>query len=307
MFDKLILASLRRVPQPVMRRLAARYIAGETLDEALAELAGLAQRGHAGILDILGENVATDDAARAAAGAYREALLGIAQRKLDPYVSIKPTHPGLALSEKLCLGLYRELARECAQNGLFLRVEMEDHPTTDATLRIFEALRTEFDNVGIVLQARLFRTPDDIRGLAPGRLDVRVVKGVYLEPKDIAHTDVLAIRAAYVECTRLLIERGARLGLATHDDILGEELIALARGAGLTQEDYEFQVLMGVRMPLWQQWKQDGHRVRVYIPYGPEWRAYSTRRLAKNPQILRHVIRDTLTSWISGSGSGRAG
>lgn len=293
----LVLATLPYIPRPLMRRLASRYIAGETLEEALAKLASLAAHGHPGILDILGEHIADEAEARAVAASYAAAADQLAARRLDAYVSVKPTHLALTMNEALCLELYGGLAAHCRARGLRLRVEMEDHPTTDATLRVFEALRARFDNVGIVLQSRLFRTLDDIDRLAPGPLHVRMVKGIYLEPPAIAHTEAEPIRAAYVACTRKLLERGATISFATHDDALADRCVTLIGEFGHPRDGYEFQVLLGVREPLWERWRAAGHSVRVYVPYGPDWRAYSTRRLRKNPQILRHVMRDTLMFW----------
>lgn len=294
LFQKLVLASLPWIPRPVMRRLASRYIAGETLDEALDTLAELARRGHPGILDILGENIADEREARTVAASYCEAASAIAAHGLDCYVSVKPTHVGLTMREDLAFELYSKIAAHCSPLGLFVRVEMEDHPTTDATLRVYERLRERHGNVGIVLQSRLLRTPADIERLRPGPLDVRLVKGIYLEPAAIAHTEAEPIRVAYVECARQLAARRARISLATHDEGLAERCLAVLGELGRGRGDYEFQVLLGVREELWDLWKRAGHAVRVYVPYGPEWRAYSQRRLRKNPQILRHVMRDTL-------------
>lgn len=295
MLEKLVSASLPLVPQPIMRRLAMRYIAGETLESALEVLAGLAGRGFPGILDVLGEGVRDRGEARAAADHYLEAAEAVARRGLDAYLSVKPTHFGLNLDTELCHALYAELARRAADLSLFVRVEMEDATTTDATFAVFEKLRAEFDNVGIVLQARLFRTLADIDVLARTPLDVRMVKGVYLEPAKIAHTEPEAIRDAFLACTRKLFEKGAHVRLATHDGPMAERLIALVEELGVEKERYEFQVLMGVQEQLWNRWRDAGHRVRVYVPYGPEWRAYSTRRLQKNPEIIRHVMRNALS------------
>jgi proline dehydrogenase len=145
-----------------------------------------------------------------------------------------------------------------------------------------------------VLQSRLFRTPKDVDELAEGPLDVRLVKGIYLEPASIAHVDPEPIRVAYVEIARKLFARGARVGLATHDEGLGERCLAVARELGVAKDRYEFQVLLGVREELWDLWKKAGHRVRVYVPFGPDWRAYSLRRMKKNPQIVGHVLRNML-------------
>jgi len=293
-FHERLVEVLTHVPRPVMRRLSARYIAGERLDEALAKLEELARRGHPGILDILGEGVATAEQARRVLGEYEEAARAVAERRLDAYVSVKPTHFAMGVSEDLAHELYAALARRCRELGLFLRVEMEDHPTTDGTLRIFARLRAEFDNVGIVLQSRLFRTPRDIEALPDVPVHVRMVKGIYLEPPEIAHVDPDPIRDAYLACCERLFARGASISFATHDEGLAERLLELVRRMGVAPERYEFQVLLGVREPLWRTWHAAGHRVRVYVPYGPDWLAYSLRRLKHNPQILGHVVRATL-------------
>jgi len=295
LFERAVLSTLPYVPTPLMRRLASRYIAGERLEDALARIAALQAAGHASIIDVLGEDVRDEAHCREVVDAYKRCAEAVSERRLDCYVSVKPTHVGLKLSEELCYSLYSELAEHCRARGLFLRVEMEDAPTTDGTLRVFERLRPSFANVGIVLQSRLFRTPDDIRKLAPGPLHVRMVKGIYLEPAAIAHTEPQPIRDAYVECTRLLIERKACVSFATHDEQLADRLIPLAEGSGQPREAFEFQVLLGVREPLWSTWKARGQRVRVYVPFGPEWRPYSLRRMRKNPQILKHVMKAALT------------
>ncbi|MFT5291887.1 MAG: proline dehydrogenase [Planctomycetota bacterium] len=299
LFDRIAIAAIPLVPRPIMRSLASRYIAGETLGEAIAELTQLQQRGHTGIVDLLGEDVEDAAAAKAVVDDYREVATSIQAAGLDAYVSIKPTHLGLRISEQLCLENYREMIQFCGERGQFVRVEMEDHTTTDATLRIFETLRGEFDSVGVVLQSRLFRTKADIEGLLHGPnadrpLSVRMVKGIYLEPANVAHITPVPIREQFLLLSRLLLENGARVSFATHDGPMGAKLIALVKELGLSHENYEFQVLLGVQEALWNTWKDSGHPVRVYVPYGPEWRAYSTRRLGKNPEIFRHVLRDLM-------------
>lgn len=296
MLHKLLIGTLPLLPRPLMRHFAGKYIAGETLEEELAKLRDLAMQGFPGILDILGEGSSDEGHAREAANAYKQAARAIASAGLDSYVSVKPTHFGLLESEDSALELYRELASECRDLGLFLRVEMEDHPTTDATLRIYEALRGEFGNqVGIVLQARLFRTLKDIDQLAPGPLDVRLVKGIYLEPAEIAHTDHGAISQAYLDCARRLLDRGdVQLRLATHDEPMAHHLLELVKEFDLPADRFEFQVLLGVQEPLWHKWKAAGHTVRVYVPYGPDWREYSQRRLRHNPELFKAVVRDVL-------------
>ena len=287
---RIITSTLPLIPRPVMRRLSARYIAGEELEDALVRMADLAARGHSGIVDVLGEDVADEQAARAALELYRAACDGVVQRGLDAYTSIKPTHFGLRLSPDLCFELYTEMLVHAAGKGQFVRVEMEDHSTTDATLALFARLREQHENVGIVVQSRLFRTPDDIDAL-PANSNVRLVKGIYLEPAELAHTDYTPIREAFVAQARQLWEAGHTVALATHDEPMGSELCQVVRELGVAPERYWFEVLLGVQERLWRVWLEQGHEVKVYVPYGPEWRSYSQRRLKKNPEIMRHVIR----------------
>jgi proline dehydrogenase len=298
--NRALLALLEKLPKAAIRPFAARYIAGEELGAAVACLEQLAAEGFQGIVDLLGEDVSSAEGARAVAREYAAIAARVAERGLDCYVSVKPTHVGLRLSEDLALSLYRELAGSCRARGVFVRVEMEDASTTDATLRIFAALRREHENVGIVLQSRLLRTPRDVERLlgesrgVRGRLAVRLVKGIYLEPAAIAHVEPGPIREAYVALSRRLLEGGARVSFATHDELLADELLALARSGGHGAADYELQVLLGVREGLWREWKRRGQPVRVYVPFGPEWKAYSLRRMRKNPELLRAVARAAL-------------
>jgi proline dehydrogenase len=292
-FVKAIVAALPLVPRPIMRRISARYIAGETLGDALQQLTALAAEGHPGIIDLLGEDVVGEAASRKVMNEYKEAADAVHAAGLDAYVSIKPTHLGLRTSRDLALELYTDLARHCAARQQFMRVEMEDHTTTDDTLWVFARLRESFSNVGIVLQSRLRRTPEDIRALPP-ESDVRMVKGIYLEPATVAHTDYVPIRDAFVTECEQLWRAGHRIRLATHDEHMAARCLQLAADLGVARDRYEFEVLLGVQQPLWGRWKARGYKVRVYVPYGPEWRAYSTRRLKKNPAIAGHVLRAIL-------------
>ena len=290
LIHRAVLGAMPLIPGPVMRRLSSRYIAGERLDEALKVLTRLQEEGYGGILDILGEDVADEGEAREVQQSYAEAASGLARHNLQASISIKPTHLGLRISPELALELFSGLAQHCQELGLFLRVEMEDHTTTDATLELHRALRGEFEQVGIVIQSRLFRTPKDIEQL-PAASNVRMVKGIYLEPADIAHTEADPIRKAFAEQSMSLLTAGHKVAFATHDQQLGDWLIHACEEASIAKASWEFQVLMGVQRSLWSQWRDLGAKVRVYVPFGSNWRAYSTRRLAKNPQILGHVIR----------------
>jgi len=295
MLQRLLIATLPLVPTPIMRRLSAKYIAGETLEEALRRLEALGRDGYPGVIDLLGEEVSEEAAADAAAQEYILAAEGIRERSLDAYVSIKPTHLGLALDKESCLARYRKVAGRCAELGIRLRVEMEDTRFTDDTLSLYEELRTTHPNCGVVVQARLFRTLEDISALSEGEHDVRLVKGIYLEPAEIAHTESAAITDAYIDCAEALLARGARTSFATHDEVLVErlgEVIAKAEA----HDRCELQVLDGVRASFWSSWRDGsdsvpGQTLRVYVPYGPDWRAYSIRRMRKNPQMFKAVTK----------------
>jgi len=289
-FTKAIVAALPLVPRPLMRRMASRYIAGESLDEALALLTKLQSEGYPGAIDLLGEDVAGESAARAVQREYLHIATATKARGLDSYLSIKPTHLGLRTSRDLALELFTELARATATSAQFVRVEMEDSTTTDDTLWLFTKLRESFDNVGIVLQARLKRTLADVRAL-PSESDVRIVKGIYIEPAAIAYSEYIPIRDSFSEACQLLWRAGHRVRLATHDEAMGARCIKVASDLGVAKDRYEFQVMLGVQEHNWRRWRGNGHTVRVYVPFGPEWRAYSTRRLKRNPALAGHVLR----------------
>ncbi|HPF12996.1 MAG: proline dehydrogenase family protein [Planctomycetes bacterium] len=295
---KIVVSTLPLIPRPIMRQLSSRYIAGETLEEALGRLQTLHDQGFGGVLDILGEDVEDEREARSVLEQYKLGAVALKERGFDCYVSVKPTHFGLRQSPELAFSLYDELLGHCASLGQTARVEMEDHGTTDATLNLFARLRAKHDNVGIVLQSRLFRTPRDIQRLPEAKINVRMVKGIYLEPESIAHTDAGPIRQAYIEQCKTLWAGGHYVAIASHDGGMAEELLSHIAAHGIGTDQYCFEVLLGVQEPLWQSWLSAGHPVRVYVPYGPDWRAYSQRRLRKNPQMLGHVTKGVLRSLV---------
>ena len=294
-------ASLPLIPRRVLWTVAQRYVAGDELEDALAVIARLRDEGFGSILDVLGEGVESEAQARAAAAEYHRALERLPGVDPRTEVSVKPTHLGLTLGTGLCAELLSELCAAAERQRRRVRLEMEDAPTVDGTLEVFARLRDRHGNLGCVLQARLFRTKDDVgRLLAGGPLNVRLVKGIYLEPPAIAWTEDRDISGSYLELARSLLDGGAFVALATHDDALGGRLLAhlaergLDRGAA-EERRYEFQLLLGVRRELAAAWRGAGHHVRVYVPYGRDWHAYSLRRLKRNPQIARHVLKALVT------------
>jgi proline dehydrogenase len=299
--DGVLRVGLPLIPRRVLWTVARRYVAGDRLEDALAVLDELRAQGFGTILDVLGESETRAPQARAAAEEYQRALAALRDRDPSCVVSVKPTHLGLLIDRALCERQLAELCAAAATHPRRVRLEMEDAPTVDATLAVFGALRPRHANLGCVLQSRLFRTEADARALlaeGPG-LNVRLVKGIYLEPAAIAWTEAPDIARNFVKLAWQLLDGGAFVGLATHDGDMARELLAGLAARGLDrgppqQRRYEFQCLMGVRREFAEELRAAGHPVRIYVPYGRDWHAYSLRRLRHNPQIARHVLRAVL-------------
>jgi proline dehydrogenase len=220
-------------------------------------------------------------------------MAAIEDEGLDANVSVKLTGLGLNVDPALCAEGVRSLARLAAGHGRFVRVDMEDSSVTTATLELYRRLREEgFDNVGIVLQAVLRRTLDDVGDLVELQPNVRVCKGIYVEPAEIAYRGEEAIRFNFVETMAALWEGGAKVAVATHDETLVENALELIRERDLGPERYEFQLLLGVREELADELVRGGHTVRIYVPYGRKWYEYSVRRLQENPKLAGYVARD---------------
>jgi proline dehydrogenase len=299
--DSTIVRFLPAVPKPVVRKISERYIAGEELDDALVVVRRLNDQGKLATIDVLGEEITSPDEARAIAAAYRESLDAFERGKLGSNVSVKPTGLGLKLGYDLCKANLEDVVRHAAELGNFVRIDMEDASTTDDTLRLYRELRDAgFDNVGIVLQARLKRTPADLAGLADLRPNVRICKGIYLESADIAYRDFDSIRAAFVQALEQLLDLGCYVGIATHDEWLVEQGRRLVAERGLDRDEYEFQMLLGVRPDLGDELIRDGHRLRIYTPFGRHWYAYSMRRLQENPKIAGYIAADTVGRLLPG-------
>ena len=297
LLDRAIVRLLPAVPRPVVRRISRRYIAGERLEEALGVVERLNSEGKTATIDVLGEEITEAGEARAIAAAYHEVFEALERRRLDSNVSVKLTGLGLNLGYDLCRGLLAEVVRHAAEKSNFVRIDMEDSSTTDDTLRLYRELRGEgLDNVGVVLQARLRRTLDDVRALADLRPNVRLCKGIYLEPQSIAYTDFHEIRASFVRCLEALLETASYVGIATHDEFL------IAAGRRLARERYEFQMLLGVRPELGNALVREGERLRIYVPFGHHWYAYSLRRLQENPKIAGYIAADTIGRLFSRNG-----
>jgi proline dehydrogenase len=280
----------------VARRTAGRFVAGERPEDAITAIRALNARKIKATLDHLGESVTTEAEARRAADDYVDVLDRISASQVCANVSIKLTQMGLDLGEAFCIANARRIVEQAQAAGNFVRIDMEGSAHTEATLRVFRELRAAFDNVGIVLQSYLYRTDDDLRDVLAAGARVRLCKGAYKEPPDVAYPRKADVDAAYLRQAKALLEHTLTLprpdrngrwppvpALATHDERLIEAARAHAQALGLGPECYEFQMLHGIRRDLQDRLAAQGYGVRVYVPYGTEWYPYFMRRLAERP------------------------
>ena len=293
LLNRVISLTLPGVPKPLVRQFSKRYIAGSSLNDAFEVARGLGKEGALATLGILGEFIHSTEEAGANTRAYLDLVRRLASDHLPgTNVSVKLSALGLLLDPGLCLENMRRLMTAVQASDSFARIDMEDSRCTTPTLDIYRALRVEFPGrVGVVLQARLRRTLHDLDDLTLEPANFRLCKGIYLEPRAIAFTDAEIIRRNFTEALDRMFERGAYVGIATHDEILIWEALRLIRKHRLARERYEFQMLLGVDPELRRILLKGGHRLRVYVPFGEQWYPYSVRRLRENPQIAGYAFR----------------
>ncbi len=297
--DHLLARGVPLMPRRLVRRFAAPYIAGETLAEAVETTRRLNAAGKRVTIDVLGEEIDALGEAIAIRDTYIAVLDALAQNSLDGDVSVKPTGLGLNIDRAACRDLIGAIAEHAAAGGTTVEIDMEDSSTTTDILAVYHELRARgHENLGIVLQAMLRRTPADIDAMAGLRPRVRICKGIYVEPPDVALQGFDEVRAAWVAALERLIEIDAFPAIATHDAYLIEQATARVTAAGLAPDAYEFQMLLGVRPGLGDQLVRTGHPVRVYVPFGNRWYEYSVRRLRENPGLARSVARGTLARLV---------
>ncbi|BAS28830.1 proline dehydrogenase family protein [Limnochorda pilosa] len=280
----------RTVTRYGMRLGARRFVAGERLDEAMTAIAGLNRVGIRGTLDYLGESVQDAPQAEAACETYCSLVEEIARRGLDTNVSLKASQLGLDLDPKLALELVGRVVETAGRHGNFVRIDMEDSHHTQATLDLFRALRERHENVGIVIQAYLRRSAGDMRDLAAMGASVRLCKGAYLEPPEVAFPDKKDVDASFEELMRAYMASGNHLAVATHDDRMIAAAKRFADELRVPRDRFEFQMLYGIRPRAQRELAADGYRMRVYVPYGTEWYPYFSRRLAERPANILFVL-----------------
>jgi proline dehydrogenase len=278
---------------PFTRPMVARFIAGETLEAALPAMQRIREGGFRTTVDILGEAVTSEAAARAAASAYVAAIPDLAANGLDLNVSLKLSQMGLGLGRELARENVARVLTAAAAVGAFVRIDMEDHSTVEATLALWRELRPVMagsGDVGVVLQSALRRTPADAEALMAEGARIRLCKGAYKEPAAVAWPGKADVDAAYVAVMERLLDAGAYPALATHDDRIADRAAAFARERGIGPERFEFQMLFGVRRDLQERLLRDGWTVRIYVPFGGQWYPYFMRRLAERPANVAFLI-----------------
>lgn len=292
LLNKLIVNALPLIPKPVVGQVAKRYIAGTTLPDGVRTVRELNHKGMMATMDLLGEDVKDDGEANTVKRNILPILRTIKENSLDSNMSVKPTQLGLKIDKELCYQNVKEIITEASALCNFVRIDMEDATTTDATLDLYRRLRKEgHTNTGVVIQAYMRRSEADVTALVKEGANVRLCKGIYNEAPDIAFKGRQEIRDNYLKLLHILLGGGCYVGVATHDDFLLDGALAMIQKLRLQKNQYEFQMLLGVRENRRDQIVGQGHRVRVYVPYGEQWYAYSTRRLKENPLMAWYITK----------------
>ena len=297
LFNRAVVAAMPYVPRQLVWRFSRRYIAGVDLDDAYRTVSELNASDCSATIDVLGEDSTDPQQVQSAVELYLQAIRDIHAQSLRCGVSIKLSELGLRFDVDRCREAVRMLVASAADHGSFVRIDMEDSSVTSVTLDVYREMRREFDNVGIVIQSCLRRSQQDIAELMhEGPTDVRLCKGIYIEPEEIAFVDPDENRHSFKSLLEQLFEGGARrVAIATHDPLLTQHAEALIAKMAIKKDRYEFQMLLGVAGTLRRELVGKGHPLRVYVPFGDRWYAYSMRRLRENPNIAGHVVSNLLS------------
>ncbi len=294
-FNRLILFITPHLPLFFVKLFAGRYVAGETCEEAFDVVRKLNSKGFSATIDILGEHTGTKQAASVVTQKYCELFDAIRRRKLDCNISVKPSHIGLDIGEEILSHNLSKLVTKAAESDNFLRIDMENSKTTGITLKLRDECLVKYKNIGNVFQAYLFRTEKDLKKRAGADLNIRLCKGIYRESPDIAIQDRHEINRNYLKLLKYVFEHEGYVGIATHDLVLLQDCLKLIDELKVPSERFEFQVLYGVPMSGWLgKLLKMNYKVRVYVPFGPEWYPYSIRRLKENPNIVGFIFNNLI-------------
>lgn len=289
--NKIIVKFVTVLPKPIVYIFAKKYIAGINLNEAVNEVIKLNKLGICATIDVLGESIEKKEEAILAKNECLDILDAIEKNGLDSNISIKPTQMGLALDKDFCFELFDEIVAKAQKLNNFVRIDMEDSPYTDLTFELLGRLREKYSNVGIVVQAYLRRTIDDVQQWNKTGVTYRLCKGIYVEHESIAFKGYQEVRDKFLETLRIMFNDGNYVGIATHDDYLVEQSYKMIKELNIPKEKYEFQMLYGVKEDLRDRINKDGHKIRIYVPFGEHWYPYSIRRLKENPKIAWYITK----------------
>lgn len=293
--NKVLVPTIQAMPKGVVKIFANKYIAGDKLSDAVNTVKKLNDKKLMATVDVLGEFISDKDEAIKSREDNIAVLDAIHEHILDCNLSIKLTMLGLQIDYDFCRGLVFEILERAKSINTFVRIDMEDSSATESTIRIFEEAKKKYDNVGIVIQAYLRRSEKDILRLTEIGANFRICKGIYIEPESIAFKDGNEIRQNYLKLLKLALDKKSYVGIATHDEYLIKESVKIVKDMNLRKDEYEFQMLLGVRENLREEAVAKGHRMRIYVPFGHRWYEYSIRRFKENPNIAGQVLKSIFT------------
>jgi proline dehydrogenase len=286
---------VKLLPKQIVHIFAKKYIAGTKLEDGVRVVKELNSKGIVATMDVLGEAISTRKEAEAAKKECLTVLEAINKNNLDSNISIKPTQFGLLIDEEFCYNQVKEVVEKAKSFNNFVRIDMEDSSTTDSIIKLYKRLHKDYDNVGIVVQAYLMRTLSDVEELNQLRTNYRLCKGIYIEPAEISYKDREKVRENYLEALNKILENGNYVGIATHDSYLVGEAYKIIRSKNIDRNRFEFQMLYGVTENMRDKINSDGYKIRIYVPFGEQWYAYSVRRLQENPQLAWYIFKSLFT------------
>jgi proline dehydrogenase len=293
-----IVYGMHLIPKPIVYLFAKRYIAGTNLDDSIEVIKRLNKRNVLATLDVLGESVKDEKKTRVALEEYKKVLDAIDKEGLNSNISIKPTHFGLSISYELCYENVRELVEYANRLGNFVRIDIEDSPQIDGTFRLYKDLRRDFGNVGVAIQAYIRRTISDLKMLEEYRANVRICKGLtYPEPRTVAYQTKRVVDSIFPYLVERLMNAGCYVAVATHDELMVANTLIIIDKLGIPPDKFEFQMLLGVDSVLRDTIVNTGYKMRIYVPFGKEWYAYSMRRFRKNSKMVGYIFSSLFTRY----------
>ena len=290
--NELIVSFVQILPKSIVKKFSNRYIAGDSLQDAVLLVQELNKKGIHATIDVLGEAITTKEEAAASKQACSDVLDAIRKLQLNANLSIKPTQMGLQLDEQFCYEQVLSLVEKAKSMRNFVRLDMEDSSCTDATFRLYKKLRETHDNCGTVVQAYMRRTMGDLVSIGALKPNIRLCKGIYIEPAAIAFKDKEEIRKNYLSVLKWMFENKHYVGIATHDSYLIDEAVELIKSLKIPNDAFEFQMLLGVHEDLRDYLAESGYKVRIYVPFGKDWYLYSIRRLKENPNVAGQIVKN---------------